>query len=216
VCESESPNLHDPSARIALCVCAVKQRKETSSLDSTPILLHPYLLRQFAATENYIFTEHCPLGSLEEYLQPDTIVPVVAWATQLCSALSYLRSEGFAHGRLVPSSVQVAEGGKSLRLGNLESVVRFAGTPPDLDAHACDDVYKLGCLFLFIENGGKPNKDHTMPVSVQSLQLGDPISRCWAGVDVRPSSHKLLEVLQSFGPLDGGMSIRYAGSSSRR
>jgi hypothetical protein len=40
VLESESRNLHDPSASTALCVCAVKQRKGTTSSSSTPILLH--------------------------------------------------------------------------------------------------------------------------------------------------------------------------------
>jgi hypothetical protein len=162
-------------------------------------------------TENYIFTEDCSLGSLEEYLQPDTIVPVVAWATQLCGALSYLHSKGLAHSHLFPSSVQVAEGGKSLRLGNLEPVVGFARMPQSLEAFA-SNVYSLGNLFWFIENGGKANPDHAMPSPVEGLQLGDLVLRCWADVDARPSSHELLEVLESFEPPNKGMSVRNASS----
>jgi hypothetical protein len=119
VLESDSRNLH-PDARSAACICTVKLKDRTPSLHRDHPL-HPYIIRQFAATENYIFTEHCVLGSLNVYLRQDTIVPVIRWATQLCGALSYLHSEGFVHGNLIPSSVYVAEGGTSLRSASVIS-----------------------------------------------------------------------------------------------
>jgi serine/threonine protein kinase len=62
-------------------------------------------------TDEYIFMEHCPLGSLEHYLGSLASAPVVEWTLQLCDALVYLHSMGWAHNQLHPSNILVADNG---------------------------------------------------------------------------------------------------------
>lgn len=49
--------------------------------------------------------KQCLLGSLDFYLGPPINPPVVEWTLQLCDALVYIRSLGWAHNQLWPSNI---------------------------------------------------------------------------------------------------------------
>ena len=195
---------------------------------------HPNIVRYMAITDNCIYTEH-HIGSLECYLTPDIKPPVLEWTTQLCSALAYLHVLGFAHCDLRPHNILVGSGGSELLISDFGIVTRAHmpcltrddNTPPEcaitvhqtaeeLQEHPSDatDVYCLGLIVWFMQNGGKaiPTnyitawKDdwgiyldalpsHLDIVDLRGLQLEDFIRECWSPCASRPTATELLACL---------------------
>ena len=67
--------------------------------------VHSNIVQYFDVTDKYIFMEQCPLGSLDRYLGPAINPPATEWTLQLCNALIYIHSLGWAHNQLRPSNI---------------------------------------------------------------------------------------------------------------
>ena len=197
--------------------------------------VHPNIVHYLAVTDNCIYTKHY-IGSLERYLTPDIKPPVSEWMSQLCSALAYLHGLGFAHCDLHPHNILVGNGGSTVLLSDFGTVTRAhmpCGTtddhsPPecnitvhqtlaDVQEHPADavDVYSLGLIAWFIQNGGKafPTNNiwgwqledgygfldaihsHLDIVDLAELQLADFIRECWAPRASRPTARELSDRL---------------------
>jgi serine/threonine protein kinase len=197
--------------------------------------VHPNIVRYLAVTDNAIYAEHY-IGSLEYYLTPEMKPPVFEWTLQLCSAIAYLHGLNYAHCQVSPYNVLVGKGGSELLLGDF-GTVECADTPCDMvdeygppenaitthqttedrseyrPCHATD-VYTLGLVTWFMQNGGKPIPNnvifasdpdgyyyidaihsHLDMVDFTGLQLVEFMRACWAPCVSRPTSKDLLDRL---------------------
>jgi serine/threonine protein kinase len=143
---------------------------------------HPHIVQYFAVTDDFLFMEYHPLGSLEAYLKPDAQPPVLRWTIQLCSALVYLHDLGYAHNQVYPCNILVASGGNALKLCDFETVTlgqdfvggtypndpeverAFHSDDPELYTIRGDlsDVYSLGLIMWFLQNGGAEPPDNRL------------------------------------------------------
>jgi serine/threonine protein kinase len=194
-------------------------------------------VRYLAVTDNAIYAEHY-IGSLEYYLTPDMKPPVFEWTLQLCSAIAYLHGLNYAHCHVTHYNVLVGKGGSELLLGDFGTVecvdtpCRMKddgyGTPENAitthqtiedfsEYHPCHatDVYMLGLVTWFMQNGGKPIPknyiwlpypdgygyyihaihSHLDIVDFTELQLVEFMRACWAPSVSRPTSKDLLDRL---------------------
>jgi serine/threonine protein kinase len=138
---------------------------------------HPNIVRYLAVTDDFLFMEYLPLGTLQDYLKPNIQYPVLRWSIQLCSALVYLHDLGYGHSQVFPCNVLVASGGDVLKLcdfGTATLAQDFASGsyPRDYQALLVDircpdgpevrdvrgdlcDVYSLGLLIWLFQHGGE-------------------------------------------------------------
>ncbi|KAF8498416.1 kinase-like domain-containing protein [Gautieria morchelliformis] len=161
---------------------------------------HSNIVRYLEITDEYIFMEHCPLGSLDHYLGSRTNAPVVEWTLQLCDALVYLHSIGWAHNQLRPSNILVADNGAQLKICDFAHVtaIRDKG---DQNSEARDDALDIFCVGLvawFVQRAGERvpddlwdtesslSGDRCLPVD--GLQLSEIMELCWSKPDVRPNA----------------------------
>ncbi|KAF8531151.1 kinase-like domain-containing protein, partial [Gautieria morchelliformis] len=177
---------------------------------------HSNIVRYLEITDEYIFMEHCPLGSLDHYLGSRTDAPVVEWTLQLCDALVYLHSMGWVHNQLRPSNILVADNGAQLKICDFAHVtaIRDKG---DGNIKARDDALDIFCLGLvawFIQQAGESvpddlwdtdshlSGDRCLPID--GLQLTEIMELCWSTPDVRPSAIMLRNILRQIQENSGG------------
>ena len=170
--------------------------------------VHSNIVRYFDVTDEYIFMEQCPLGSLDRYLGPAINLPVVEWTLQLCDALVYIHSLGWAHNQLRPSNILVANHGAQLKICDFSRVTAITSNSDGTLGGRGDvlDVFSLGVIVWFMQLGGKSVPDHlwdcdNMSEEVQSLrndglQLTRVMDLCWSRGDVRPSAVTLRSLLR--------------------
>ena len=190
-------------------------------------------MHYLAVTDNCIYTE-LYLGSLESYLTPDIKPPVFEWMSQLCRALAYLHGLGFAHCDVRPNNILVGSGGSEILLSDFGTVTRahmpcavvddhspqecritIHQTLADLQEHPADaaDVYSLGLIVWFMQNGGKAiptnniwvwenNSDYLNAIhshldifDFTGLQLAEFMQECWAPRASRLTARELLDRL---------------------
>jgi serine/threonine protein kinase len=194
------------------------------------------IVRYLVVTDNAIYAEHY-IGSLEYYPTPDVKSPVFEWTLQLCSAIAYLHGLNYAHCQVTPYNVLVGKGGSELLLcdfgtvqcvdipcptfheeyGAPENAITAHQTSEDWPeyrpCHAAD-VYTLGLMTWFMQNGGKPIPknyiwlehpsygyrldaihSHLDIVDFTGLQLVEFMRACWAPSVSRPISKDLLDRL---------------------
>jgi serine/threonine protein kinase len=177
---------------------------------------HSNVVRYLEITDDYIFMEHCPLGSLDQYLKPRTNAPVVEWTLQLCDALVYLHSMGWAHNQLRPSNILVADNGAQLKICNFSQATAIR-SKRDENSETRDDARDIFCLGLvawFIQQAGEDvpddlwNTDSSLSgdrsLPVDGLQLTDIMELCWSKSDVRPSAVMLHNLLREIQENSGG------------
>ena len=170
--------------------------------------VHSNIIRYFDVTDEYIFMEQCPLGSLDRYLGPATNPPVVEWTLQLCDALVYIHSLGWAHNQLRPSNILVANHGAQLKICDFSRVTIITDNSDGTFEGRGDvlDVFSLGIIVWFIQREGESVPDHlwncyTISEEVRSLrndrlQLTRIMDLCWSQDDVRPSAITLHNILR--------------------
>ena len=172
---------------------------------------HSNVVRFLEITDEYIFMEHCPLGSLEHHLGSRTNAPVVEWTLQLCDALVYLHSMGWAHNQLRPSNILVADNGAQLKICDFAHVtaIRDMGNKNSEAREDALDILCLGLVAWFIQQTGESvpgdlwNTDSDLSgdrcLPIDGLQLTEIMELCWSKPDVRPSAvilRNLLEKIQ--------------------
>ncbi|KAF8494798.1 kinase-like domain-containing protein [Gautieria morchelliformis] len=177
---------------------------------------HSNIVRYLEITNEYIFMEHCPLGSLDHYLGSRTNVPVVEWTLQLCNALAYLHSMGWAHNQLRPSNILVADNGAQLKICDFAHVtaIRDKG---DENREARDDtldIFSLGLVAWFVQQAGESVPDDLWDTDsslsgdgclpIDGLQLSEVMELCWSKPDVRPSAIILRNLLREIQENSGG------------
>ncbi|KAF8468750.1 kinase-like domain-containing protein [Gautieria morchelliformis] len=179
-------------------------------------LTHANIVLYLEITDEYIFMEHCPLGSLDRYLGSRTNTPVVEWTLQLCDALVYLHSMGWAHNQLRPSNILVADNGAQLKICDFAHVTAIRHKA-DENSQARDDALDISCLGLvswFVQQAGKSvaddlwdtdsslSGDRCLPID--GLQLSEIMELCWSKPDVRPSAIVLRNLLGEIQENSGG------------
>ncbi|KAF8494797.1 kinase-like domain-containing protein [Gautieria morchelliformis] len=177
---------------------------------------HSNIVRYLEITDEYIFMEHCPLGSLDHYLASLADAPVVEWTLQLCDALVYLHSMGWAHNQLRPSNILVADNGAQLKICDFAHVtaIRDKG---DENSEARDNAFDIFCLGLvswFVQQAGESvpddlwNTDSSISgdrcLPIDGLQLSEVMELCWLKPDVRPSAIILRNLLREIQENSGG------------
>ncbi|KAF8531139.1 hypothetical protein JB92DRAFT_2853681, partial [Gautieria morchelliformis] len=160
---------------------------------------HSNIVRYLEITDEYIFMEHCPLGSLDHYLGSRTNAHA-----------------GWAHNQLRPSNILVADNGAQLKICDFAHVtaVRDKG---DENSEARDDALDIFCLGLvawFVQQAGENVPDNLWDTDsslsgdrclpVDGLQLSEIMELCWSRPDVRPSAIVLRNLLGEIRENSGG------------
>lgn len=81
----------------------------------------PYLMRTFATGEHQVFTEHCSLGTVHEFVEGGRWmsmpqVPLQDWFVQMVEVLAFLEDSRRIHGGVNRETVFVADMGRSIRM----------------------------------------------------------------------------------------------------
>lgn len=217
ISQSESPSIVDPRGSqcdVRRCIVKlIRQNASDTSATEREFLrdikpAHSNIVQYFEITGDYIFMEQCLLGSLDRYLRPGTHPPVIDWVNQLCEALVYIHSLGWAHNQLRPSNILLVNHCSQLKICDFSQVTAITGNADGTRDSWDDavDIFSLGIMMWFIQCGGESvpedlwsfdgTTEGVRSLSTAGLQLTQIIDLCWSQVNVRPSAVILCGMLR--------------------
>lgn len=169
----------DPGQVLKFCIPerehAVKQLEQEKTILGI-IGRHPRFLHANTISDDGIYFDYHPHGSLRDYYKSLSSLPNIAlrfrWCQQVIDALKYLHSKGIVHGDISARNIllsdsldiKVCDFGYSQREGS--SLLGWAEPHycrfrPETDdtVTVLDDLFAVGCLLYEILSGKRPFED---------------------------------------------------------